>query len=450
MPVTVKYNDNANREYDTLNDIDNTQNVIYLECSYTGLTALPENMYFPSVTAFICAFNALTSLPENICKIFPNLELFNCDNNLLSCLPENMNFQKLEHFDCSYNQILQLPKMINLPMLKKFYCYNNQLSSLPENVFDLFPNIEYFACSYNKLTSLPENINSNTLIQLNLSHNQLTSFPANINIPTLNLLSCQNNKLTSLSENMNFPNLEYFMCNDNQLTSFPVSIMNCLNLRVLNSYNNPIELSPQIERFINRIRHGSIVRLNVYNDDQNIHNSSIQKCVRDSINRITTQLGIPKYNSECMNNMILSDDCLTEHSKQLLIEYCSNDMVHSLLFLTFSEVLWYVLNTIQNDFDSEQQREIKRVLDQEIQDSECKCFTGRINRVINCLNGFSPLVNIHIADGEQIGNIIILERQKLELVGNYSVEQHKSNVEHELSERGYDSKTIDQWLEYIE
>ena len=29
-----------------------------------------------------------------------------------------------------------------------------------------------------------------------------------------------------------------------------------------------------------------------------------------------------------------------------------------------------------------------------MKDAEYKCFSGRITRVINCLNGFSPLVNI--------------------------------------------------------
>ena len=35
-------------------------------------------------------------------------------------------------------------------------------------------------------------------------------------------------------------------------------------------------------------------------------------------------------------------------------------------------------------------------------DSECKCFTGRITRLINCQNGFSDLVKINISDNQQI------------------------------------------------
>ena len=46
-------------------------------------------------------------------------------------------------------------------------------------------------------------------------------------------------------------------------------------------------------------------------------------------------------------------------------------------------------------------------------DSVCKCFTGRMSRLINCLNGFDDLVEIKISDKEQIGNIIVTIRNKL-------------------------------------
>ena len=73
-----------------------------------------------------------------------------------------------------------------------------------------------------------------------------------------------------------------------------------------------------------------------------------------------------------------------------------------------------------------------------------------MNRVINCLNGFSPIVCINIKDGEQIGNIIILVKNKLELSDLYTVEKHKTEVEKELLERNYDIETIKTWLEYID
>ena len=69
---------------------------------------------------------------------------------------------------------------------------------------------------------------------------------------------------------------------------------------------------------------------------------------------------------------------------------------------------------------------------------------------MNGKTGVSPLVNINIKDGEQIGNIIILVKNKLELTGVYTVENHKIEVEKELLERNYDVETIKTWLEYID
>ena len=49
-----------------------------------------------------------------------------------------------------------------------------------------------------------------------------------------------------------------------------------------------------------------------------------------------------------------------------------------------------------------------------------------------------------------IGNIIILVKNKLESIGVYTIEQHKTEVEKELLERNYDIETIRTWLEYID
>ncbi len=48
------------------------------------------------------------------------------------------------------------------------------------------------------------------------------------------------------------------------------------------------------------------------------------------------------------------------------------------------------------------------------------------------------------------GNIIILVKNKLELTGIYTIEQHKIEVEKELLERNYDIETIKTWLAYID
>jgi Leucine-rich repeat (LRR) protein len=317
-----------------------------------------------------------------------------------------MNFHNLHWLDCSFNQLKFIPDTMNFSNLEYFDCRNNQLISLPDMNF---PNLEHFDCADNQLTALPDN--------------------------------------------MNLPNLQIFHCYDNQLTSLPICILNFRNLQQFSYQNNMIEMSLQLARFIDRMDTSFNKKLNVYNDTQNVHNSTIQLCVRDSINHITTRTDLKKYNIDELHTLIIwlkTNNLITEISTQLLFEYIADTTVHSLLLLTFSEVLWFIIQTIITDFSDIIQAEIFKILNQEIIDADCKCFTGRMNRIINCLNGFSPLVNININDGEQIGNIIILVKNKLELTGIYTIEQHKIEVEKELLERNYDIETIKTWLEYID
>ena len=73
-----------------------------------------------------------------------------------------------------------------------------------------------------------------------------------------------------------------------------------------------------------------------------------------------------------------------------------------------------------------------------------------MSRLINCLNGFDELVNIQIADNEQIAQIIELVRVDLERGNIYEVKLHKKLVREQLIERNYDNMVIDEWISHIE
>jgi Leucine-rich repeat (LRR) protein len=467
MTIQVEYIDNTIKKYHSIEEIANNDLVIEIDCSYSRLTSLPDNMNFPNLHTFVCSNNQLSSLPDNM--NLPNLEWFSCANNRLTILPDNMNFPNLDNFDFSNNMITIIPDNINFHNLRELHCNNNMIKSLPSNTYmnapnlnQLWiynnrltslpdnmncPNLRTFICFNNMLSSLPENMNLPNLAWFNCANNLLTLLPENMNLPNLDWFNCANNRLTLLPENMNFPNVKQFYCSNNMLSSLPLYILNFRNLR--NFEYDIIELSPQLARFINRIENSSINKIHIYNDTENIHNSNIQISVKDSINRLTTRMDVKKYNLEDLNSMILDNMVLTGKSKSLLLEYVSDTAVHSLLLLTFSEVLWFVLQTINTDFNIKEQEEILNVLNQEIIDSDCKCFTGRMNRIVNSLNGFSHLVSINIKDNEQIGNIIILVKNKLESSASYTIEKHKEMVEKELIDRGYDMETIKIWIEYI-
>ena len=81
-----------------------------------------------------------------------------------------------------------------------------------------------------------------------------------------------------------------------------------------------------------------MMKLNVYNDTQNVHYYAIQLCVRDSINRITTRSYLKKYNIDQLHVLILwlkTNNLITKILTQLLFvkgiigEYINDTTIHS-------------------------------------------------------------------------------------------------------------------------
>ena len=167
----------------------------------------------------------------------------------------------------------------------------------------------------------------------------------------------------------------------------------------------------------------------------------IQKSLLDSVNRL---LAIPIKVKDVLVQ-ILEDPILTDESKARLVEYSEDTSVHTVLNLTFSEMLVVVWNRI-NALESRD--EIKKTLNTEILDAECKCFTGKISRLVNCLAGYDELVVVEIADKEQIGTVIEIVRTRLGEA--YTVEEHRRISIQELMERGYSREGIEEWVEHIE
>ena len=128
------------------------------------------------------------------------------------------------------------------------------------------------------------------------------------------------------------------------------------------------------------------------------------------------------------------------------MEYCNDKDYHSVLLITFKELLLNVWEIIESNANK---NEIKAILNTEMEDSECKCFTGRLSRLVNSLNGFTDLVEIKISINQQIGNIIIIIKNELEFKNKYTVEKHKELVENELKSRGYEENIINEWVDQI-
>jgi hypothetical protein len=218
----------------------------------------------------------------------------------------------------------------------------------------------------------------------------------------------------------------------------PNEIEQLINLQSFYYFNNPITyISPNINRILNRIKNHQ----NIYKDEQNVHNHEIQNCIKQSINNIM-QIK-PSINN--IETFILENALLTDKAKSLLFEYISNEDLFN--NVTFKELLLVVLTIIET---KENKKDIYEILNEEMNDAECKCLTGRISRLINVLNGQDERIIINISDKEQIGNIIVLIKNTLDTADEYTVEKHRELVIKELQERGFGKEVIDEYVNYIE
>ena len=360
-----------------------------------------------------CSWCTITSLEPM--RNLINLEVICCDHNEIKSLEPIKNLINLKVLDCTFNKIQSLEPIKNLSNLEKLYCGENLIQSL-EPVNNLI-NLDTIACHFNEIISLDP---IEKLINLEIFY-------------------CYHNKIISLKPINNLTKLTLVSCSYNQIRSLG-PINNLINLETFYYSNNPIEyIPPDIVRRLDIIKNNQ----NIYNDSQSVHNHNIQESIRKSIQNI---LNIKPIITD-LHNFILNDDILTSKTKEILFDYIDCKDIHSTLNITFEELLLHVINRIEK---SDHKPEIKSVLNVEMLDSECKCFTGRISRLINCLNGFDELVEINISENEQIGQIISLVKDQLILKGKYTIENHKSIVKEELLNRKYSLEIINEWINFIE
>jgi hypothetical protein len=121
-----------------------------------------------------------------------------------------------------------------------------------------------------------------------------------------------------------------------------------------------------------------------------------------------------------------------------LLCYLDDKDVHSVLLVTFYEVFVKVFGRIIN---SDHKDELIKRLDEEMQESECKCFTGRMTRLVNVLSGYFEDINITISSGERISAIILTI-----LDGREMNDELKEMWRKQLKEADFDDEEIEKWI----
>ena len=209
------------------------------------------------------------------------------------------------------------------------------------------------------------------------------------------------------------------------------------NIHTLSYENNCIS-SEQISS-----NNNNLIKRDIYHDEENIHDHTIQLCVIASVNRLkeckTTFINIDKILEE--------DNILTAETKNYIKQYNNSNTIHSILKMSFKDLCIRVFNRININENAD---ECKRVLNENMHDAHGTCFTGKFTRLLDCLNGFDPLVQINISDSEQIGQIISRIRQKLINEAQYNVEKHVELSRLKLIEYNYTQDVINEWISHIE
>jgi hypothetical protein len=99
-------------------------------------------------------------------------------------------------------------------------------------------------------------------------------------------------------------------------------------------------------------------------------------------------------------------ECITWDTPCLpdLLTYLDDTDVHSTLLVSFYDVFVKVFGRI---ISHPNKLDIIHRLNEELKGSECKCFTGRLTRLVNYLVGFYDDIVIGISDSERISAIIL-------------------------------------------
>ncbi len=231
-------------------------------------------------------------------------------------------------------------------------------------------------------------------------------------------------------------NLQKLYCQDNQLTSLEPLIY-LRRLTYIDYSDNPIEIPTiQIQRMLNRI--DSNRKSSIYDDNQNVHDTEIQRTVCESVQSL---LKDPKMDFS-IEDIINSD--LNKTTIESLIEYCQDPTIHSVHLITYRELLSLVWIRVSNSIHKS---ELLRILEEQIADSECKCFTGRFNRTLSVLVGYFDDIKINISDKSRISAIILNTRDR---IIPYDPTKHKEMAKKDLIDAGYTEVEFKDWIDAIE
>jgi Leucine-rich repeat (LRR) protein len=397
---------------------------------------------------------------DRICGLdrLTNLRVLDLEGNSIKKIEGLSSLINLQELVLNGNKIQKIEGLESLINLKELYLGHNKIQKIEG--FESLINLKELDLEHNKIQKIEGLESLINLKELDLEHNKIQKIEGLeclINLKGLELAHNEIRKIEGIDCLINLKELELsendiqkiegfdrlvvlesIELSDNPIKEVPMTIMNLTNLKHLHV---EVEINPIIQRFLSRnMIRSKEQKHTIYTDQQNVHDSQINNQITKSLYRLMEEK-ISLSKEQTMEE-IINDPTITKQVKEQIVEYCRIPDVHSKLNVTFMEALQTVWQIIQKH---DQSVEIKKIFNQEMQDSICRCFTGRLSRLVNCLCGFDPRVVVQISENQEIANLIISIRQKYD-----QLDQQIEMVRKEMTERGYDRDTIDLWIGYLE
>ena len=382
----------------------------------------------------------------NVKKLTEGLLTLNDKRELVEVPPEMVDEVKkrqvLKKLNLAHNKLTSFPDWITeMTELEEIDIRGNQIKSLPDGLEKLVK-LRVLQVSSNLLESFPSVVGKlPQLKELYLSANKMTSIGPEIgNMVNVEKMTLSNNLLPELPVEMGLmQNLQVVCVRNNKLRTFPPQLANLTRLTGFTHSDNEIEyIPPQFQRLLDRVNHHHGNQ--VYNDSQSVHNSDVQRSFLATLLKLFATK--PELDLEKTINEILDNSVLTEKSKKAIVDFTANKEVHSVANVSYGELLTAVWDRVRKNPAKD---EICKVMNSDLNDSICVCFTGRITRLVNALNGFDPDVVIQISNNEQLSNLVIKIRGQYKEVAD----QKKALVD-AMKEREFGQNEIDEWCAYLD
>ena len=433
--TSVKYLKLMVNNITEIEGLDNLINLEIIDAYRNKITKIKGLDNLVNLHTLNLSYNEITEI-DGLNKL-TNLHILSLCKNNINKIDGLNKLNNLKYLLLNYNNIKEINELDNLNNLEKLYLNNNQISKIKG--INHLNNLDELDLSYNLITNIKELNQLTNLTILRLNNNQITEIQNIQSLTNLKELHLYNNQITKIQNIQTLTNLKELYLHNNQITELPLSLCNLRNLKRFFYHGNPIEYIPlPVQRWLNRINNRVTDNIMVYNDGQNIHNNYIQTSFRQSLENILRDknlLSIDTVKAEILNN-----DVLTEQTKMEILNYCDDNTVHTTYLITYADLLTYIWSRISKSVNKP---DLCKVLNQEISDGLCMCFTGRMTRLLNCLSGFYNDIELQISDSEQITNIIVALKKK------YNGEQLVEKVKAEMLDRNYSNDIIDEWLGYL-